>query len=184
MIAYYLELGIVVGTLNKVHYPCKPTLLLNGLVRLHPLPLQRSARITCGLLGAFFNKNLQDLQDRLQVLHRGNRGLISQQAPGNLASHSSSCRIWLRMQKWYKIGESKCSKEGEVGLKRRKKEVKDVGLGSLRVEVGTVRILRDPLVGEGQDAVDVVQAIRIDTPSSSQQGPRRIMARNLTGQGL
>lgn len=69
------------------------------------------------------------------------------------------------MQEGHEVGKGEGGKEGEVSLERSKKKVEDVGLGGLRMEVGTVRVLRDSLVCKGKDPIDVVQAIGVDAPT-------------------
>lgn len=69
------------------------------------------------------------------------------------------------MQEGHEVGKGEGGKEGEVSLERSKKKVEDVGLGGLRMEVGTVRVLRDSLVCKGKDPIDVVKAIGVDAPT-------------------
>lgn len=91
----YLELGIVVFAMDKMHYPREPALFLYRLLCLLCPSLDRSTWVSLRLLYAFPDQNLQDLQHTLKVLHCCDRSLVSHEASCYLAGYSSSS--WVRL---------------------------------------------------------------------------------------
>lgn len=94
----YLELRIVVLSMEQVYYPRQPALLFYRLFGLLCSSLNRAAWVPLRLLNAFSDKNLQYLQYAFEVLDGGDRRLVSHQTPCNFTSDCSSGRIRLGVE--------------------------------------------------------------------------------------
>jgi len=63
------------------------------------------------------------------------------------------------------IGERERSEERDVSFDGCNEEAEDVALGSRRLQVSSIDVLGNLLVGIGQNLVDVVETFGIDIPA-------------------
>lgn len=112
----YLELGVVVGTVDEMDDPRQPSLLLDRLVRLHPSPLRLHTRIARRLLHPLLDQNPQDLHQTLDILWCLDLGLISEDVPRHFSRHGSSGGIGLCSEERQEAGEGESSEQRRVGL--------------------------------------------------------------------
>ncbi len=62
-------MGVVIRTLNQVHDSSQPALFFNCLLRFNTSPLRWTAWISGRLLNAFFDQNLENLQNAFEMLY-------------------------------------------------------------------------------------------------------------------
>ena len=99
------ELGVVVGSLDHVDDSCEPALFYDGFICLCSPALAGYARIASWLLHAFSDDDSKNLKNSIKLLHCRDFCPVPQDAPGNLSSNCSPCRICLCVKKRYKIWE-------------------------------------------------------------------------------
>lgn len=142
-----LEFGVIIWALDEMNNSRQPPLLHDCLVSFGASSLTWYPRIACGLLHAFFYKYSEDLKDAIKMLRGRNLSLISKNAPSYFTGDSAACWIRLSVEKRSKTGKCKGREQRDVSFDGGEKQGKDVGLSRRRMEVGTVRILGNLLVG-------------------------------------
>lgn len=122
----YLQLRIIIWSLDVMCDPCQPSLLLNNLVAFPTSPLRLQIRISDRLLHALLDQHTQDLQNTFQILRRRDLGLIPQNAAGDFARHRSSRLVRLASEERDVVWEGECGEEGHVVADRREEQAEQV----------------------------------------------------------
>jgi hypothetical protein len=141
-----LELGIVFEGVQEMDHPGKLTLLLNRLICFHRSCSAGATWSTSGivnLLGSFFNKDADQLQNTFTVLQCADFGLVLEQTLNDLPSNCTSGCIRLDLKQWDVMWKGEDGEERKVRCNRSEKKAEDVLLGWWSMKIGAIWNLVD-----------------------------------------